>query len=69
LRAKLLVIDQRHMFVGPFNLDGRSVALNTEIGVYFESPEHAMRLHKNPATTAPVEADQVVLNEDGDLEW
>jgi len=27
------------MFVGSFNLDPRSVALNTEMGVLFESPE------------------------------
>jgi len=39
LHAKTFVIDRRDMFVGSFNLDPRSVALNTEMGVLFESPE------------------------------
>lgn len=30
------------MFIGSFNLDARSVALNTELGVYFESAEYAI---------------------------
>jgi putative cardiolipin synthase len=69
LHAKFLAFDRRYMFVGSFNLDGRSVALNTEIGVYFESPGYAMKLHENFATAATVEAYQVVVSEDGDLEW
>ena len=41
LHGKYFGFDQRYMFVGSFNLDARSVALNTELGVYFESPEYA----------------------------
>lgn len=44
LHAKTLVLDRRVMFVGSFNLDPRSVALNTEMGVLFESPEVASML-------------------------
>jgi putative cardiolipin synthase len=35
------------MFVGSFNVVPRSVALNTEMGVLFESPELATRLGKS----------------------
>ena len=41
LHAKTFGLDRREVFVGSFNLDPRSVALNTELGVLFESPELA----------------------------
>jgi putative cardiolipin synthase len=41
LHAKTFGLDRRAVFVGSFNLDPRSVALNTEMGVLFESPELA----------------------------
>lgn len=39
LHAKTFAIDREWLFVGSFNLDPRSVVLNTEMGVIFESPE------------------------------
>lgn len=44
LHAKSFVFDRQTVFVGSLNLDPRSVRLNTEIGVVFESPELAARL-------------------------
>ncbi|KPK55940.1 MAG: hypothetical protein AMS22_02855 [Thiotrichales bacterium SG8_50] len=44
LHAKTFGVDRQVVFVGSFNLDPRSVALNTEMGVVFESPELAGRL-------------------------
>lgn len=41
LHAKTFIWDRRAMFVGSFNLDPRSVSLNTEMGVVFESPKLA----------------------------
>ena len=41
LHAKVFTFDRRMVFVGSLNLDPRSVALNTEIGLVFESPELA----------------------------
>ena len=41
LHAKTFGLDRRAVFVGSFNLDPRSVALNTELGVLFESQELA----------------------------
>ncbi len=39
--ARSHVFDRRVMFVGSMNLDPRSVELNPELGVLFESPELA----------------------------
>jgi putative cardiolipin synthase len=39
LHAKSPVFDRRSVFIGSFNLDPRSTALNTEIGVMIDSPE------------------------------
>lgn len=44
LHAKTFGIDRQLVFVGSFNLDPRSIALNTELGVLFESPELATAL-------------------------
>jgi putative cardiolipin synthase len=44
LHTKAAVFDGSSIFVGSFNLDPRSANLNTEIGLYVESPELARRL-------------------------
>ena len=41
LHAKTFASDRKTMFVGSFNLDPRSVNLNTEMGVLFDSPKLA----------------------------
>ena len=38
-----MIFDRRKMFVGSFNLDQRSLYLNTEIGLVFEQPKIARR--------------------------
>lgn len=44
LHTKALVFDEKSLFVGSFNLDPRSANINTEAGLYVESPELAARL-------------------------
>ena len=41
LHTKAMVFDRRDVFVGSFNLDPRSSLINTEAGLYVESPELA----------------------------
>lgn len=41
LHTKALVIDRKFVVIGSFNLDPRSIALNTEIVILIESPELA----------------------------
>ena len=43
LHAKTMIFDRERMFVGSFNLDQRSLYLNTEIGIVFEQPQIARR--------------------------
>jgi putative cardiolipin synthase len=69
LHGKYLGFDQRYLFIGSFNLDGRSTALNTELGVYFESEKYARELHDAFNARAEVVAYRLMLDEDGDLVW
>ena len=69
LHGKYLGFDQRYMFIGSFNLDARSVALNTELGVYFESPEYGSLLVEAFDETAMTKGYRVLLTDEGELEW
>jgi putative cardiolipin synthase len=44
LHSKAIVLDRRKVFIGSFNLNPRSVELNTEIGVMVESEELARQV-------------------------
>lgn len=44
LHTKAFVLDDRHGFVGSFNLDPRSAYVNTEMGVVFDDPVLAAQL-------------------------
>ncbi|RFU46539.1 phospholipase D family protein [Paraburkholderia sp. DHOC27] len=44
LHAKTYVFDRSSIFIGSMNLDPRSVTLNTEVGVYCESPAAAAQV-------------------------
>ena len=41
LHAKLAVVDNRFVFIGSMNMDGRSARWNTEVGLAIDSPELA----------------------------
>jgi len=56
IHAKSMVIDNRLVFIGTFNLDPRSANLNTEVGVLIESEELARQL------TAAIERDMLPEN-------
>jgi putative cardiolipin synthase len=70
LHTKAFAFDKKSIFVGSFNLDPRSANINTEIGIYIESPELARRLEAFMDTgVTPEVAWKVVLNEDDQLRW
>ena len=46
LHAKSAVIDRRILFIGSMNFDPRSEMLNTEIGLFIQSPEMAQQVIK-----------------------
>lgn len=69
LHGKFLGFDRRYVFIGSFNLDARSVALNTELGVYFESPRYAVRLSDEFDRIAIEKGYRVTLDDSGNLQW
>lgn len=69
LHAKLFGFDREHLFVGSFNLDPRSIVLNTELGAYFRKPEVARGLSQVFESDITRIAYRVQLDEDGELEW
>jgi putative cardiolipin synthase len=56
IHAKSMVIDDRLVFIGTFNLDPRSANLNTEVGVLVESEKLARQL------TESIERDMLAEN-------
>ena len=69
LHAKTMAADRSRIFVGSFNLDMRSVGLNTEMGLVMESEALAGRLSGMFDRDVPLAAYEVRLAADGDLEW
>ena len=70
LHAKTMVFDRKVVFVGSFNLDPRSVDLNTEMGLLVESEA------LGKAVAESIENDiaagnswQVILTDDGEVSW
>jgi len=68
LHAKTFAADGARAFVGSFNLDPRSVHLNTELGFVIESPELAQMIESAFAHDVPRHAYEVILD-DGELRW
>ena len=70
LHTKAAVFDNDSIFVGSFNFDPRSGFLNTEAGVYVESPELAAELKAfMDEGVDPSNAYHVQLDRDGELFW
>ena len=69
LHGKTFAIDGREMFVGSFNLDPRSIRLNTEMGLVISSPTLAARLSAELDRVLPTYAYELRLADDGTLEW
>ena len=70
LHAKTLAVDRRRGFVGSFNFDPRSEALNTEMGLVIDSPALAQRLVATFDTVVPKVAYEVRLAPNAQtLQW
>lgn len=69
LHAKFFGFDQTYLFIGSFNLDGRSATLNSELGAYFESPEQAAQLSNEFDHKVIRIAYRVELDAEGKLQW
>ena len=70
LHAKAFVVDGELVFVGSFNMDPRSAALNTEMGVVVQSPELAQAVvDYYRRGTSPESSYRVSLDDSGKLRW
>lgn len=70
LHAKVLVFDRKDVFIGSYNLDPRSADINTEAGLYIESPELAKQVVAwMDEGVLPENSYRVLLDKDGNLTW
>lgn len=70
LHTKAIVFDRQDLFIGSYNLDPRSGDINTEAGLYVESPELAAQLIAYMDTgITPEDSYRVTLDDNGDLLW
>ena len=64
------MFDRKSVFIGSFNLDPRSTALNTEIGVMIDSPEIAGQVGElMDEGVSPGAAFHVTLDANDNLVW
>jgi putative cardiolipin synthase len=70
LHAKTMVFDRRYVFVGSFNLDPRSIDLNTEMGLMVESEALARAVAESVENDIAAGSSwQVILKDDGNVGW
>jgi putative cardiolipin synthase len=70
LHVKALVGDRQRCFIGSLNLDPRALKINTENGLYIESPGLCAQLAGQfDKMMSPENAWRVYLNEDNQLRW
>ncbi|MAZ89712.1 MAG: hypothetical protein CL693_18920, partial [Cellvibrionaceae bacterium] len=68
LHAKTFYVDDTTLFVGSFNFDPRSAALNTELGIVIESPELIQAIKEKASAEIAKVTYKVELN-DNELRW
>ena len=70
VHTKTMVFDRKDVFIGSFNLDSRSATINTEAGLYVESPVLAAQVIEYLDQGAGPEVSyRVLLDEEDELYW
>jgi cardiolipin synthase C len=69
LHTKALVVDEQSVCVGSFNLDPRSAALNTEMGIFASQPVLAQAVRAEHARLAESARSWRVTLERGRIRW
>ena len=69
LHTKLILIDERYLFVGSLNLDPRSIEINAEMGLLIDSPLIAQQFLTQINQGLPELSYKLELEDDGRLQW
>ena len=69
LHSKASVFDRKTIFVGSLNFDPRSILINTEMGLFIETPEKADLFAQRLLDDLPRITWKVELDEKGKLRW
>ncbi|MDH3621560.1 MAG: phospholipase D family protein [Gammaproteobacteria bacterium] len=69
LHSKVATVDRQRLFVGSFNLDPRSLYLNTEMGMEVQSEDLAQSMATSILDTLPDYAYKLRLSRKGRLQW
>ena len=69
LHSKVAAVDRQRVFVGSFNLDPRSLYLNTEMGMVVDSEEVAGSMATSILQSLPDMAYKLQLSDKGKLQW
>ena len=69
LHSKVATVDRKNLFVGSFNLDPRSLYLNTEMGLAAESAELSGQMATSILESLPESAYKLRLSRKGRLQW
>lgn len=69
LHSKVATVDRQRTFVGSFNIDPRSLYLNTELGLAVDSIELSTNMARSILDTLPEFAYKLKLSEKGRLQW
>jgi len=69
LHSKASLIDGKTIFIGSLNIDPRSLLLNTEMGLFVDSPKLGQSFSDSLVTELPKTAYRLALNADGKTRW
>jgi putative cardiolipin synthase len=70
LHIKAILADRNKLFIGSLNLDPRAMVINTENGIYIESPELGKSIaEKFDLLASPENAWRISVQEDNQLKW
>lgn len=69
LHTKAFTIDDRHMFIGSFNFDPRSVRINTEMGIMIDSRLLTEKALGRLEEALPTNTYRLLLTEDDRIHW
>ena len=69
LHTKLMLIDERYLFVGSLNLDPRSIKINAEMGLLIDSPELGREFMNDVEANLDESAYKLELDGNGRLQW